>query len=128
MLFIFKAFLFLSTLVASIISLFWRWKCYLALHYQKIFLTQSRFRGLNLAKTKPTAHKSSDLFFSCLHLPTKEFQLFQPTSHPVISARPEKLGSDKPGNSHGEPHPQIRSCHNHQFSFNFSKKRLLTLN
>lgn len=68
-------------------------------------LTQSRFRGLNFTKTKPTAHKSSDLFFSCLHLPTKEFQLFQPTTYPVISARPEKLGSDEPGNSDGETPP-----------------------
>lgn len=68
-------------------------------------LTQSRFRGLNLAKTKPTTHWSSDLFFSCLYLPTKEFQLFQPTCYPVISARSEKPGSDEPGNSNHETPP-----------------------
>lgn len=57
---------------------------------KKIVLTLDawyRFRGLNLAKTKQNAHKSSDLFFSCLHLPTKEFQLFQPTTYQVRRAR-----------------------------------------
>lgn len=88
-------------------------------------LTQSRFRELNLAKTKPNTHKSSDLFFSCLHLPTKEFQLFQPTTHPVISARSEKPGSEEPGNTDDGTPPAHQVMPQPPIQLQFQYKRAL---